>query len=86
MLFLEYPRWLLFSVRLRGSTKYTQMNIAIVGAGIIGVTSALAIKEALPKAHVTIYGELFSPETTGDGSAGLWGPFIVGDTPEVDFL
>ncbi|XP_012256339.2 D-aspartate oxidase [Athalia rosae] len=58
------------------------MKIAVIGAGIVGVTTSLAIQEAFPDHRVTIFAELFSPETTGDGSAGLWGPYILGDTPE----
>lgn len=54
--------------------------MAVVGAGIIGVTSALAVKSAFPNYNVKIFANAFSPDTTGDGSAGLWGPFLLGDT------
>lgn len=56
------------------------MRIAVVGAGIVGLTSAIAIKEAFPNAFVTIFSEDFSPNTTADGSAGLWGPFALGNS------
>lgn len=62
------------------------MRIAVVGAGIIGMTSAVAIKNDFPDADVTVLAELFSPETTGDGSAGLWGPFVIGDTSDKDMM
>lgn len=62
------------------------MNIAVIGAGVIGVSSAIAIQEAFPKSRVTIFADVFTPETIGDGSAGLWGPFILGDTPMSDFM
>lgn len=61
-----------------------KMRVAIVGAGIIGVTSALAVKTAFPGYDVKIFADAFSPDTTGDGSAGLWGPFLLGDTPAED--
>ncbi|XP_070168371.1 D-aspartate oxidase-like isoform X1 [Polyergus mexicanus] len=57
------------------------MRVAIVGAGVIGVTSAFAVKDAFPSYDVKIFADAFSPDTTGDGSAGLWGPYLLGDTP-----
>ncbi|XP_076641847.1 D-aspartate oxidase-like [Halictus rubicundus] len=57
------------------------MRVAVVGAGIIGVTSAFAVKNAFPQFEVCVFAEEFSPDTTGDGSAGLWSPYLVGDTP-----
>ncbi|XP_015603655.1 D-aspartate oxidase [Cephus cinctus] len=62
------------------------MKVAVVGAGVIGVTTAVMIKRTFPHLSVTIFGEVFTPNTTGDGSAGLWGPYILGDTPSEDVL
>lgn len=56
------------------------MRVSVVGAGVIGVTTAVAVKEAFPSAEVTVFADAFSPDTTGDGSAGLWGPYILGKT------
>lgn len=56
------------------------MRIAVIGAGVIGVTSAVAIKEAFPRAEVTIFSDKFTPNTTGDGSAGLWLPYLLSNT------
>ncbi|XP_063980584.1 D-amino-acid oxidase [Diachasmimorpha longicaudata] len=53
-------------------------KIAVVGGGIVGVTAAVAVKESFPRCEVTIFSENFTPDTTGDGSAGLWGPFLCG--------
>ncbi|XP_043279126.1 D-aspartate oxidase isoform X2 [Venturia canescens] len=61
------------------------MNIAVIGAGVIGVSSAVAVQKAFPKSRVSIFADVFTPDTTGDGSAGLWGPFIIGDTPVTEF-
>ncbi|XP_076236568.1 D-aspartate oxidase-like [Calliopsis andreniformis] len=57
------------------------MRVAVIGAGIIGITSAVAVKDAFPQFEVHVFADLFSPDTTGDGSAGLWSPYLVGDTP-----
>ena len=62
------------------------MRIAVVGAGIIGMTSAVAIKNDYPDADVTVFADLFTPNTTGDGSAGLWGPYVLGDTSDEDIM
>jgi D-amino-acid oxidase len=56
------------------------MRIAVIGAGIIGMTTAVAIKEAFPSTEVTIFADNFTPNTTGDGSAGLWSPYILANT------
>ncbi|OXU29069.1 hypothetical protein TSAR_011175 [Trichomalopsis sarcophagae] len=58
------------------------MRVAVVGAGVIGITTAVAVKEAFPSVELTVFSENFSPETTGDGSAGFWTPFFIADTDE----
>lgn len=63
------------------------MQIAVIGAGVIGTTTALHLQERFGDfVSVTIFSEDFSPKTTGDVSAGLWGPFILGDTPQQKIL
>ncbi|CAG0913914.1 unnamed protein product, partial [Notodromas monacha] len=57
------------------------VQVAVVGGGIIGVSSAYRILREVPGVSVTIFAEKASPETTGDGAAGLWGPFLDGGTP-----
>lgn len=57
------------------------MRVAVVGAGVIGVTSAFAVKSVFPQFEVDIFADKFSPNTTGDGSAGLWTPYLLGITP-----
>lgn len=61
-----------------------KMRVAVIGAGVIGVTSAYRVKSVFPDYDVRIFAEVFSPDTTGDGSAGLWGPFLLGDTSVAD--
>nr|XP_022907874.1 D-aspartate oxidase-like [Onthophagus taurus] len=58
-------------------------KIAVIGAGVIGLTAALKIqKEYGESIVVTIYTADKSPNTTGDVAAGLWAPHLVQDTPE----
>ncbi|XP_076619516.1 D-aspartate oxidase-like [Colletes latitarsis] len=57
------------------------MRVAVVGAGIIGTTTALAVKTAFPRLQVHVIADEFSPDTTGDGSAGFWSPYLLEDTP-----
>ncbi|XP_022129361.2 D-amino-acid oxidase [Pieris rapae] len=58
------------------------MKLIVLGAGINGTTCALKIKEKYPDYDVTLLGAQFSPNTTGDGSGGLWYPYLCGKTPE----
>ncbi|XP_012136678.1 D-aspartate oxidase [Megachile rotundata] len=57
-----------------------KMRVAIIGAGVIGMTSALAVKNSFPMFDVHVFANEFSPDTTGDGSAGLWSPYLLGTT------
>ncbi|GLV40150.1 D-amino acid oxidase 2 [Carabus blaptoides fortunei] len=61
-------------------------NIAVIGGGVIGVTSAIQIQKDVPTAKVTIFAEKLSPNTTGDISAGLWMPFLLQQTPASDIM
>ncbi|TDG45678.1 hypothetical protein AWZ03_007953 [Drosophila navojoa] len=63
------------------------LRVAVIGAGVNGVASAIKILEHYQdekklNVQVTILSEQFTPHTTGDGSAGLWGPFLLGGTDE----
>ena len=57
-------------------------RIAVIGAGVIGVGSALALQQTLPEASVTIVTAQVTPNTTGDGAAGIWGPHYVAGDPQ----
>lgn len=62
-------------------------NIAIIGAGVIGATTALRLLEQFgDSVSVVVFADKFSPDTTGDVSAGLWGPYILGNTPQEKIL
>uniref|UniRef100_A0A2M4ACK8 Putative d-aspartate oxidase n=1 Tax=Anopheles triannulatus TaxID=58253 RepID=A0A2M4ACK8_9DIPT len=58
-------------------------QIVVIGAGVSGLSVAVQLAEHYyGVANVTLISETISPETTGDGSAGLWGPYYCGKTPE----
>uniref|UniRef100_A0A8C5IWT7 D-amino acid oxidase n=1 Tax=Junco hyemalis TaxID=40217 RepID=A0A8C5IWT7_JUNHY len=56
------------------------MRVAVIGAGVIGLSSALCIQEQfqslLPSLQLEIYADRFTPHTTSDGAAGLWQPYV----------
>lgn len=56
-------------------------KVCVVGAGVIGLSSAIQILEKYPNVDLTVVAEKFSPNTTSDGSAGFWEPYLCGDTP-----
>lgn len=56
-------------------------KVAIVGAGVIGLSCATVIQERFPDVAITLFAEKFSPGTTSDGAAGLFAPYLIGDTP-----
>nr|XP_018667703.1 D-aspartate oxidase-like [Ciona intestinalis] len=57
-------------------------NIAIIGAGIIGLSTACKIQEDIPGCQLTIFYDECSPNTTGDISAGLVCPYQNGNDEE----
>ena len=52
-------------------------KICVVGAGIIGLSSAVKIQERIVGADVTIIADAFSPNTCSDGSGGFWEPYLL---------
>lgn len=63
-------------------------KVCVIGAGVNGLGSAVLCAETFDRDEVEIYliAEQISPNTTGDGSAGLWSPYILGSTPEQKIL
>jgi D-amino-acid oxidase len=58
-------------------------KIVVIGAGVNGLSAAVKLAEHFyNSAQVTLISDELTPNTTGDGSAGLWGPYLCGDTPE----
>ncbi|CAH1779645.1 unnamed protein product [Owenia fusiformis] len=48
------------------------VKIAVVGAGVIGLSTAVKIQEEIPEADVTIFADKFNQATTSDGAAGIY--------------
>ena len=49
------------------------MKIKIIGAGIIGLTTAIHLAES--GHEITLISEYFSPHTTSNKAAAIWFPF-----------
>lgn len=66
------------------STMGTQ-NVCVLGAGIIGMTTAFMLKEKHPEWNVTIIADKFEEETLSDIAAGIFRPStsFKGPTPEI---
>lgn len=45
--------------------------VVVVGAGVVGFSTAVCIAETLPFCSVTLVADRFSPDTTSDGAAGI---------------
>lgn len=50
------------------------LKFGVLGAGVIGVTTALELQKKFPNANVAIIAEKFNRETTSDGAAGIFRP------------
>ena len=59
------------------SKMMTQPTVCVIGAGIIGLSSAVCIQDKIPGIKVKIIAKDFSPNTTSDGSSGFWMPYLV---------
>uniref|UniRef100_A0A8C4T0G4 D-amino-acid oxidase n=1 Tax=Erpetoichthys calabaricus TaxID=27687 RepID=A0A8C4T0G4_ERPCA len=64
------------------------MRVAVIGAGVIGLSSALCIHDRyhskVTPLSIDVYADRFTPLTTSDGAAGLWQPYLYdnGNTQE----
>ncbi|XP_043922594.1 D-aspartate oxidase isoform X1 [Protopterus annectens] len=56
-------------------------KIAVIGAGVVGLSTAVCIAESLPDCSVTVISEKFSPDTTSDVAAGILIPKMFPETP-----
>lgn len=50
------------------------MKIAVLGAGVVGVNTALRIQEEFPSAKITLIDDKFDRTTLSYGPAGLFRP------------
>lgn len=49
-------------------------NIAVIGAGVVGLSTAMNIIDSIPFVSVTVIADKFNTETTSDGAGGLFRP------------
>jgi len=64
-------------------------SIGVVGAGIVGLSTAINVQARLPHARVTIYADKFGADTTSHGSGGLFRPnldHLSGDPETVTYV
>lgn len=52
----------------------TNLKFGVLGAGVVGTTTALELQKRFPNADVTIVAEKFNRETTSDVAAGIFRP------------
>ncbi|XP_011808184.1 PREDICTED: D-aspartate oxidase [Colobus angolensis palliatus] len=56
-------------------------RIAVVGAGVVGLSTAVCISKLVPQCSVTIISDKFTPDTTSDVAAGMLIPHTYPDIP-----
>jgi integrase len=54
----------------------TSRGIAVLGAGVMGLTAATLLRD-LTGTNVTVFAEKFTPNTTSDVAGGQWSPSLV---------
>ncbi|NP_001124719.1 D-amino-acid oxidase [Pongo abelii] len=56
------------------------MHVVVIGAGVIGLSTALCIHEryhsVLQPLDIKVYADRFTPLTTTDVAAGFWQPYL----------
>ena len=50
------------------------VKIAVIGAGVVGLSTATRIQQCLPNAEVTIIADKFTKDTTSHGAGGIFLP------------
>ncbi|XP_069743696.1 D-aspartate oxidase [Narcine bancroftii] len=58
-----------------------KVRVAVIGAGIVGLSTAVCVAESIPNCSVTVIAEKFSPNTTSDLAAGVLSPHFSPETP-----
>ncbi|XP_078237957.1 D-amino-acid oxidase isoform X2 [Pogona vitticeps] len=72
----------------REAASTTTMRVAVIGAGVIGLSTAFCIHDryhsTVQPLEIEVYADKFTPYTTSDGAAGLWQPYLYdnGNTQE----
>lgn len=50
------------------------MSFAVIGAGIVGLSTALELQNQYPNCRISIFAEKFGHDTTSDVAAGIFRP------------
>ncbi|XP_067883409.1 D-aspartate oxidase [Heterodontus francisci] len=58
-----------------------KIRVAVIGAGVVGLSTAVCVAESIPHCSVTVIAETFSPDTTSDKAAGILSPHFSPETP-----
>lgn len=60
-------------------------RVAVIGAGVVGVNTALEVQRRHPEFRVTVIADKFNGETLSDGAAGLFRPdtYVFGPSLQV---
>ncbi|GCB78970.1 hypothetical protein scyTo_0018680 [Scyliorhinus torazame] len=58
-----------------------KIRVAVIGAGVVGLSTAVCVAESVPGCSVTVVAEKFSPQTTSDVAAGVLSPHFSPETP-----
>lgn len=61
------------------------LKVGVLGAGVVGLTSALHLLDTFPNCSVTVIADKFNQDTTSDGAAGIFRPgtSFSGPSPEI---
>ncbi|KFM58663.1 D-aspartate oxidase, partial [Stegodyphus mimosarum] len=51
-----------------------QKNIAVIGAGVIGLSTALCLQKEFPSASLSLYADKFNEDTLSAGAGGIFRP------------
>lgn len=51
-------------------------DIVVLGAGVVGLSTAVNVQSLLPGRKVTVIADKFTKDTTSDGAAGIFRPSV----------
>ena len=60
------------------------VRVAVLGAGVVGLTSAVSLQRALPQVEVTLVADKFGAQTTSNGAGGFFRPYMPDISKGVD--
>ena len=66
-----FPLFAIFSFLFSAMVK-----VAVLGAGIAGLSSAINVQRQMPEAEVTVIADKFGSGTTSAGAGGFFRPYM----------